>query len=301
MRFKAFRIRVANRRFRLEGLVNPWVLLATGEIKHIDEADLHPPTTGTRTLGDAVTTQAGNAGTVVSNLNDLTLADIKTLVRQGNNTVAELSKDLNEKLLLNLLNKTKSADTLLHFLTYAGGPDQAQQLLKVLNVAGNGDPNRLRNLLRVANGSPDDFKRLADQTIALSNRKVLQEIPSVPSAVQRYSDGAKMQHFIDGHTFEYLKIEGRLGKASTTLWPRGTTPNDIKKYLNEAISNLAKDDRLPTPYNPATVRISDGVEVQVGLTGTKTYGQFFPTSNNSSKFETITKTEMSAIWDILKP
>jgi hypothetical protein len=33
MRFRAFRIRVANRRFRLEGLINPWVLLASGEVK----------------------------------------------------------------------------------------------------------------------------------------------------------------------------------------------------------------------------------------------------------------------------
>ncbi|WP_414552398.1 eCIS core domain-containing protein [Anabaena sp. CCY 0017] len=32
MRFKGFRIRVKNRRFRLEGLVNPWVLIAEGKI-----------------------------------------------------------------------------------------------------------------------------------------------------------------------------------------------------------------------------------------------------------------------------
>jgi Domain of unknown function (DUF4157) len=35
MRFRAFRIRVANRRFRLEGLINPWVLLASGEVKEV--------------------------------------------------------------------------------------------------------------------------------------------------------------------------------------------------------------------------------------------------------------------------
>ncbi|MGK7894316.1 MAG: hypothetical protein AB4372_12015, partial [Xenococcus sp. (in: cyanobacteria)] len=36
MRFKAFRIRIKNRRFKLEGLINPWVLLATGKVKNID-------------------------------------------------------------------------------------------------------------------------------------------------------------------------------------------------------------------------------------------------------------------------
>lgn len=35
MRFKAFRIRINNRRFRLEGLINPWILLADGSIEQV--------------------------------------------------------------------------------------------------------------------------------------------------------------------------------------------------------------------------------------------------------------------------
>ncbi|MBN4002719.1 MAG: DUF4157 domain-containing protein [Nostoc sp. LPT] len=37
MRFKAFRIRVANGRFRLEGLINPWVLIAEGSIQQVTQ------------------------------------------------------------------------------------------------------------------------------------------------------------------------------------------------------------------------------------------------------------------------
>ncbi|MDZ8026154.1 MAG: DUF4157 domain-containing protein [Nostoc sp. DedQUE11] len=37
MRFKAFRIRLANRWFRLEGLINPWVLIAQGRIQEVQE------------------------------------------------------------------------------------------------------------------------------------------------------------------------------------------------------------------------------------------------------------------------
>ncbi|MDJ0746414.1 MAG: DUF4157 domain-containing protein [Xenococcaceae cyanobacterium MO_167.B27] len=37
MRFKGFRIRVKNRRFRLEGLINPWVLIAEGNITQVAE------------------------------------------------------------------------------------------------------------------------------------------------------------------------------------------------------------------------------------------------------------------------
>lgn len=38
LRFKKFRIRFENKRFMLEGLINPWVLLATGEITYIEES-----------------------------------------------------------------------------------------------------------------------------------------------------------------------------------------------------------------------------------------------------------------------
>ncbi|MBD2202614.1 hypothetical protein H6G33_12210 [Calothrix sp. FACHB-1219] len=37
MRFKAFRIRVANGWFRLEGLINPWVLIAQGKITQVEK------------------------------------------------------------------------------------------------------------------------------------------------------------------------------------------------------------------------------------------------------------------------
>ncbi|QCK14823.1 GH-E family nuclease [Mangrovivirga cuniculi] len=39
LRFKKFRIRVQKRRFKLEGEVNPWVLLANGEVKHVKADD----------------------------------------------------------------------------------------------------------------------------------------------------------------------------------------------------------------------------------------------------------------------
>ncbi|HBL57610.1 MAG TPA: hypothetical protein DDZ80_03360 [Cyanobacteria bacterium UBA8803] len=37
MRFKAFRIRIANRWFRLEGLINPWVVIAQGQVTEVVE------------------------------------------------------------------------------------------------------------------------------------------------------------------------------------------------------------------------------------------------------------------------
>ncbi len=37
MRFKAFRIRISNRTFTLEGLINPWVIIAEGKVKEVPE------------------------------------------------------------------------------------------------------------------------------------------------------------------------------------------------------------------------------------------------------------------------
>ncbi|MBD2504567.1 DUF4157 domain-containing protein [Anabaena azotica FACHB-119] len=307
MRFKAFRIRVANGRFRLEGLINPWILLASGELRHIDQAGLQASTTGSRNPGDAVTTLAGDAGTVVSNVNNLTPAEITTLVNQGGNQVATLSGQLagDNTLLLDLLNRTRSTGELSNFLNLAGGAGQANRLLNVLNIVTSGDHTRLNRLLQLANGSPVEFRRLANRTLALNGRTPAPTIPAPPAVtIPGGGNGANMIHFIDGHTLQHLNIPARIPKPSTTLWPRGTTPTNISNYLDEAIRELDRVGRLPSPGTPEVVRIPSGVEVQVGVrldpSGSGiVYGQFFPTANNG--FETISRQEMRAIWDIFRP
>jgi hypothetical protein len=51
-RFRKFKIEVQKRRFRLLGEVNPWVLLASGEVKYVDQSDLTRRRAGK--LGDSV-------------------------------------------------------------------------------------------------------------------------------------------------------------------------------------------------------------------------------------------------------
>ncbi|MEQ9621445.1 hypothetical protein [Coleofasciculus chthonoplastes] len=60
MRFKAFRIRIKNRKFKLEGLINPWVELANGDLKQVSFRGK-----GRKRLGDKVTLDDGNVGKVV--------------------------------------------------------------------------------------------------------------------------------------------------------------------------------------------------------------------------------------------
>ncbi len=47
------------------------------------------------------------------------------------------------------------------------------------------------------------------------------------------------------------------------------------------------------------VKLSNGIEVQVGVIKIGSMVSFFPTANNG--FQKINRNEMNAIWDILNP
>ena len=82
VRFRRFRIRLINGWFRIEGYINPWVLLATGEVRHFDQSRLRTAGNSlddTVRLGDEVFIDGTRSrgivvGSVGSNTNDLTKA-----------------------------------------------------------------------------------------------------------------------------------------------------------------------------------------------------------------------------------
>ncbi|WGV28008.1 eCIS core domain-containing protein [Halotia branconii] len=259
---------------------------------------------------------------VVKNLaKDLSGKNIQDLVKDlGDKEVITLAAKLSSTDIKDLLNRTtdsvelsqllkqvggaNDAPTLLNFLKQAGS-GQSAKLLDILNLVKAGDHARLNNLLALANSNAAEFQRLADITFALPKTKPT--VPSVPapSAVTKLGyGGADMQHFLDGHTFQYLNIQGRLSKPSTTLWPIGTTDTQISNYLDEALNALFKKHGYssPAPGKPVQITLSSGVKVQVGVRGnpkTPIVGQFFPISGTG--LEKIISNEMKAIWDILKP
>ena len=85
---------------------------------------------------------------------------------------------------------------------------------------------------------------------------------------------------MDGHTWEFLDIPSRLGKAETTLWSPGTAPGDIAARLGEALDNLnpGGGPLRPAPRTP-DITTAGGFTVQVGSRTPPTpptIGQFFP-------------------------
>lgn len=61
LRFKKFRIRIANRMFRLEGYINPWILIAEGKVVEVDEIINKEPR-----IGDEVKAVTGEKGKLLS-------------------------------------------------------------------------------------------------------------------------------------------------------------------------------------------------------------------------------------------
>ena len=99
MRFKAFRIRVSKRSFVIEGLINPWIVLAQGSFAKVDPSEIPP---GTK-LGDEVTTSIGNGKFVSEDLPDILKGISNSTLSKGVNFKDHFIRHKN--LLENVLNK----------------------------------------------------------------------------------------------------------------------------------------------------------------------------------------------------
>jgi hypothetical protein len=63
---------------------------------------------------------------------------------------------------------------------------------------------------------------------------------------------ADTKHFLERHTFEFFDfLKPRNIRDSQGMWPRGTTPNDVVPFLDEALTILDGPPRIDvTPNNP---------------------------------------------------
>ncbi len=106
---------------------------------------------------------------------------------------------------------------------------------------------------------------------------------------------------LEGHTYEYLAIGKRTIKP-TTFWPEGTTPNDIKKYLEEALMNIAAEGNIPTKRAKVEthIKIKSGhqIEVTVGAEIYQENNNFIINSfhpNRNPTLTTYSKVRLTAI------
>ena len=99
-----------------------------------------------------------------------------------------------------------------------------------------------------------------------------------PDNLYGYSD-ANMTHFLEGHTWDYIVPSQRTAN-STSLWPEGTTPNDVRNALQEALDKTHAGGQVKAiaPGSPVQVTLDSGIKVQIGVNYQGEIGQFFPIS-----------------------
>ncbi len=126
------------------------------------------------------------------------------------------------------------------------------------------------------NLSPDD---LTTELFAsrIKQLPVPETLPR-PANLYGYSD-ANMDHFLKGHTWDYFVPADRSANV-TSLWPAGTTPNDIRAALQEALEKAHAGGKVKaiTPGQPLKITLDSGVMVQIGVDYKGKIGQFFPLS-----------------------
>ncbi|KAB8333810.1 DUF4157 domain-containing protein [Scytonema tolypothrichoides VB-61278] len=185
MRFKAFRILIKNRRFRLEGLINPWVLLASGEIKHFDDAELNS-SSGKPKPGDSVTTKTGETGTVVDESTAIrTVGDNtgnKMTAGNDNSPVRRIDENGNIEESYDYLNRLEQLKGKVEE-DIAKIP-KIEEKLKKLKESKNPDQEKIRkvedNIEKLKNLDEDVNKRLEvlEEQIKASEKSLGQKSPN---------------------------------------------------------------------------------------------------------------------------
>jgi hypothetical protein len=164
----------------------------------------------------------------------------------------------------------------------------------MLNLAAS-KGGSVQKLCDVAAGSASEFQKMADWADILKNVRPKPGYSPPPQVATYGFNGADTAHFLD-HTWEYVDIDARLSK-STTMWPQGTTPQQIADELGQALDRLNASGARP--YKPISGTPSVDGGVQVGSRpagGGVQIGQFFPLTG-----DTIAARVMRAIKALIKP
>jgi len=296
-----------NTRVLLEGITCPAGITQVTYRKMLGLASPLFATAADRCLEALANITPGNAQDGFKKLMGTTEADAQEALKVWNKYQSHPARDhlfevLNE---ISTLNKAEFAKR----LELVGGIDKTDTLKKLWNLIPPEQPHRLNKLVDYVKGVPnpgDMFDFLADFALSLERKPVplLSSLPQPSNLYSRFSY-ARMDHFLEGHTYKYLRPDQRLNKP-TTLWPKTITPEEINRYLQQTLDDLAAKGDLPDLANPRKKTVVFGVEVQIGIendgAGGVRIGQFFPIRDITGK-TTLTKIEavqMKAIWEIFK-
>ena len=243
MRFKAFRIIIKNRRFRLEGLINPWVLLASGEIKHFD--DPKPESSGTKKgkgkakqkpqTEEEFTTNTGEKGTVV---------DENTAVKHfTENTGTKMSgrDDISPVRRIDKEGKVES------FEAYNARLEKLQNDINISieNIPKIQQLEKNLQTLRKSNADPKKIEKLESNINKLKEMEKL-DLEKLKEDVSKRLEDLRNQNQASGSSLDK--------RQEDELWGKNTTEKRPPDMSDEEIDKLLQQYRSKTPLNGQDTR-----------------------------------------------
>ncbi len=202
------------------------------------------------------------------------------------------------------LRYVSDATDLEYYLTQAGGRQGASALEDLFQAAGQGNIQAVDAILQNADGNPDIVNRFA-----VAARNLRQQGAPDPgwggtARRDRYL-AVDWAHIFERHVWETFSFGGRL-RRSTGFFPEGTTPAQVRAYLEEALEILGEQGVVLDGSSETVALRSVSMTVQVGTrplpggTGNQQLvGQFFPVSGENVII--LYKPEMELLRDLLLP
>ncbi|MEM6807830.1 MAG: AHH domain-containing protein [Pseudomonadota bacterium] len=250
-RFRGFRISLKGMRFEIEGYVNPWILLATGEVKKISQADLTNLSKRGKTarVGHKVMTKDGK-GIVLGSKS-------KSIKTAAGKTIEAPKGKLGRKLFdLRRNQRIKKADRLKQLGKEYKKLDEAKGLKARRKLIKGKSDKSTRQLRKGIGDKPHPANFEAHHVIPeelMGNRKVMALLKKINFDFQ---NGARNGVLLPKNPKVFAAFKQldptRAKKYANATMHSGSHPNytkRVEKYLEKLADEVAAGTRTPASAN----------------------------------------------------
>jgi hypothetical protein len=104
-----------------------------------------------------------------------------------------------------------------------------------------------------------------------------------------------MAHYLERHTYKYQRLNAKTIDPAASMFPHGTTADDVKKMLDEALKKLPDSTVIGTTAVSTSVDLDNGLKVNLGALKSGKLSAFFPISGTGC--HNYSADELKAIRD----
>jgi len=180
---------------------------------------------------------------------------------------------------------------------FLAGKSLAPGVRRVSASSAAGMVSRLSVIQRAyVNGTAEKDAPLFEQSSPIPDEQVA---PLPKAATDKGITETNLGHYLERHTYKYQKLNAKTVSPAATLFPHGTTSENVKAYLLEALGKVKDTDTIGTTPVSLLVDIAAGIKVNLGALKGGKLAAFFPISGTG--VVDYTPDELKAIRDAKKP